>query len=317
VCGNELDCSWDYGRKSLSRTMKLRTRHGPNDRVPSSLVEQLHVLTEKEIAVIMPALESSDFTRAQKKDDAVAFDEGVLYTDVGSKIHPSITKAVEMMATRNEYLKTHLPRGRAEVRRISIVEMDGDSTNRPTTRFQPQHHWHKDGCDPLLTMVYVLYDGEWDSTNSPGAFECGGRVALADRPCGNAVCRAGSEEHNKVVRSGRVSTYYPKTNGLYIIPGFVVEHAVFKVEVPNVKRQAIVVFVATKKNYTFQSIRMSADTYFRLTWALGFAKGRSIFCNKCYQVFDKKRQLYDHRKRQKDCSARRKQRLAYERDSVA
>jgi hypothetical protein len=170
------------------------------------------------------------------------------------------------------------------------------------SRFQPQHHWHKDGGTSVITVVYTLYNGEWDSANSPGAFALGGRVALADRPCGTAVYEDSSFAS---VRSGRSLTYYPLTNALYIIPGQHVSHAVFKVHDPTTVRFALVFFLQPPPHLYFRDIRLPVDDYLRITWALGFfpndATAPPLFCSRCYRLFSNQRQIYDHNKRNPNC----------------
>ena len=144
-------------------------------------------------------------------------------------VHPLISKIVSHITDNNAYLKSHIVQGRPSVRRVSVVKMDSSPPTLARSRFQPQHHWHKDGGTSLITVVFTLYNGEWDSKNSPGAFELGGRVPLADRPCGTAVY---ADSIFTSVRSGRIRTYFPRTNSLFSLPGQHVSHAFFRVEDP-------------------------------------------------------------------------------------
>ena len=278
--------------------MDLRMRRCPNGKVPTSLQTEKYVLTRKEVADLMPALYKSKFVPPAKLSEGMKAQEwGVKYTAAGMKgVHPDVIRSTQRMIKANAYLKKHATAGEPVVLRVSVVEMGGDKTDQVHSRFQPQHRWHKDGHEPLITMVYILYDGEWDSKKSPGAYELGGRVALADRPCGNAYFQSA-----KGARSGRTIAYYPPTNSLYIIPGFV-DHAVFKLEDPTVIRHAVVVFLKPRKSYVFRGLILPADEYLRMTWAIGVVdSGQVLFCKDCMKVFGNKRQLYDHRKRETAC----------------
>ena len=284
--------------------MNLRSPSVSKDKVPSSLQTQDKVLTRSEIKELLPALNHADFTRQVATDLPGDHDTDweVDFTAEDSPVHPVVKKSVLAMIARNKYLQEHLPRQRCPIRRISIVRMEYNAATQPRTRFKPQHQWHKDGDEPLLTMVYTLYDGQWNSSESPGAFQCGGRLGLSDRPCGTALYSGHDHEKFKAVRAGRVVTYYPRTNGVYILPGYIATHSVFRMEKPSSIRYAIVVFLEPRTQYTFQSVRFSADVYLRLTWALGFSSSKHpIFCRLCHRVFDSTRQLSDHQTRQPGC----------------
>ena len=294
--------------------MKPRVRHCPNNRAPSSLHEQLFILSKEQIAVLLPHLEGTVFSSPGEPEDGIpAEDWGILYTPEGQVVHPEVSQIVDFIAINNDYLRSHSsPGARPVLRRIAIVKMDSSPPSPARSRFQPQHHWHKDGGTALITVVLTLYNGEWDSINSPGAFELGGRVALADRPSGTAVYSAGTNFES--VRSGRVCIYYPRSNGLYILPGQLVTHAVFRVEHPKTIRYALVFFLEPKSHFTFHSVRLPVDDYLRLTWALGFIPNVTseipLFCQRCYRLFSNERQRYDHDRRQQNCKeSEAKQRL--------
>ena len=283
--------------------MDLRKRCSPNGEVPSSLQTEQYVLTKREVAYLMPALYKSKFVPPAKLSEGMKAQEwGVMYTAEGMKgVHPDIIRSTQRMIKANAYLKSHATAGEPVVLRVSVVEMGGEKTDQVHSRFQPQHRWHKDGHEPLITMVYVLYDGGWDSKKSPGAFELGGRVALADRPCGNAYFESTVGGLYRGARSGRTISYYPPTNSLYVIPGFV-DHAVFKLEDPAVIRHAVVVFLKPRSSYVFRGLSLPADEYLRMTWAIGVVNsGAVFFCAKCMKIFGNKRQLYDHRRRETAC----------------
>ena len=292
--------------------MNLRVRHSANNQAPHSLHEQRFVLSLEQISDLAPALTSTVFSGPNDVEDGIdAEDWGILFTPEGQSVHPAIKKIVHHITDNNLYLKSHVVKGRPSVRRVSVVKMDSSPPTPARNRFQPQHHWHKDGGTSLITVVYTLYNGEWDSENSPGAFELGGRVALADTASGTAVY---ADSSFTSVRSGRIRTYYPRTNSLYILPGQHVSHAVFRVEVPLTVRYAIVFFLEPRSHFTFYTHRLPVDEYFRICWALGFyddgATKRPLFCSRCFRLFSNKKQQYDHNRRVSNCKAKEaKQRL--------
>jgi hypothetical protein len=298
------------------QSMHLRSGRTSKDTVPSSFHVQYNVLTKKQIADLMPALDNSDYSHSiSSAEGGLSVDDwGVRFTADNMPVHPALSRAAKIIVSRDSYIKSLSPGGRPTINRILAVQMDSDPPNPSRNRFQPQHHWHKDGTDPTLSLVYTLYNGEWDSDNSPGALECGGRVAISDRPCGTTVYAGHDFQKSKVARSGRVLTYYPRTNGLYFIPGNLVSHAVFRMEVPNVTRYAVVIFLQPRELFLFQSLTLPADEYLRLVWALGFCKSTAdpIFCKVCYRVFDNRRQIYDHHRRQPACLENRDKKRASE-----
>ena len=289
--------------------MKLRLRHPPNNQTPHSLHEQRFVLTKVQIEELMPALASTVYSAAGAAEDGIdAVDWGILYTATDQAVHPVVSKIVRHIAINNPYLQSHSLKGTPSLRRVSVVKMDSSPPSPARSRFHPQHLWHKDGGSALITVVFTLYNGEWDSDNSPGAFELGGRVALADRPGGTAVY---ADSSFSSVRPGRVRAYFPLTNALYIIPGQHVSHAVFRVEDPRSVRYAVVFFLEPRSHFTLFSLRLPADEYLRLTWALGFhdacATTRPLICPRCYRLFSNKRQRYDHNRRERNCKAKEAQ----------
>jgi hypothetical protein len=303
LTNQELNCVLK-NKTICSVNMNLRKRHSPNERVPASLETQMHVLSKVEVRRLLPAINSSKYVAVDAIEEGIkASDWGVKFTAGDSRgVHPTVMNTAKTMIHRNTYLRKHATFGEPVLLRVSVIEMGGKGIKQNRTSFGPQHHWHKDGVTPLITMVYVLYDGEWDSTNSPGAFEYGGRVALADRPCGNAYFESRGEHHHSRVRGGRSCCYYPATNSIYIIPGFV-DHSIHRLEDANVVRHAIVVFMKPREQYRFRSLQLPVDEYLRTTWAMGFnTDGKFAICGKCYKVFKNKRQLYDHGRRVVNCN---------------
>jgi hypothetical protein len=284
--------------------MKLRVRHSPNNQAPHSLKEQRYVLSKEQIAHLLPALEQSHFAEAVDVEDGIAAEDwGVQCTPVGQPVDPVVSQIVHHIAANNKHVRTHSPPGAPVLRRISIVKMDSSPASRARSRFQPQHHWHKDGGTSLVTVVFTLYDGEWDSANSPGAFALGGRVAKAYRPCGTAVHEDPPSFGS--VRSGRSLTCCPLTNALCITPGQHVSHAVFKVHDPTTVRFALFFFLEPPPHLYFHDIRLPVDDYLRITWALGFfpndATSPPLFCSRCHRLFSNQRQVHDHNKRKPNC----------------
>jgi hypothetical protein len=126
--------------------MKLRVRHSPNNQAPHSLKEQRHVLSKEQIARLLPALERSHFAEAADVEEGIAAEDwGIQYTPVGQPVDPVVSQFVHHIAAKNEYIRTHSPPGGTVLRRVSIVKMDSSPASPARSRFQPQHHWHKDG----------------------------------------------------------------------------------------------------------------------------------------------------------------------------
>ena len=139
--------------------MDLWERRSPNGKkLPLSLQTEQYVLTRKEVADVMPALNENKFVPPAKLSEGMKAQEwGVKYTAAGMKgVHPDIIWATRRMIKANAYLKNHATAGEPVVLRVSVVEMGGEKTDQVHSRFQPQHRWHKDGHEPLITVVYVI-----------------------------------------------------------------------------------------------------------------------------------------------------------------
>ena len=155
--------------------MNLQVQRSPNGKVPSSLHTEQYVLTRDEVANLSAKQEQICGARR-----IIGRNEG---SRMGSKIHcrrnERSSPRYHLGSTKDDKRKCvpKKPRnswGPGCLLRVSVVEMGEKKTDQVHSRFQPQHRWHKDGHEPLITMVYVLYDGEWDSKKIPGAFELGG-----------------------------------------------------------------------------------------------------------------------------------------------
>ena len=106
---------------------------------------------------------------------------------------------------------------------------DGDGVAQQRQREAPQHVWHTDGLgEPHLTCVLTVYDSELGN-RSLSAMEAGGYVKLSNFDNGHFT-QADSSRHNHP-KAQSTMTYYPKTNSLYIFPGYFVAHDVFKVNI--------------------------------------------------------------------------------------
>jgi hypothetical protein len=277
--------------------MELRHRRDPNHNTPLSLEEQTFVFTKEQLQLLLPALESTQFVKGTAMEEGIPADSwGVNFTADNQAIHPVISNMVRVLIANNRYLTSHTPKGRTVIHRISVNKMDSSPPSPARNRFEQQMHWHADGADKntsLLTVVFTVYNREWDSEKSPGARSLGGRVGLADRPSGSAVFTNNKRDR---VRAGRVCNYYPKTNSLYIIPGHQVDHAVYRVHDPNTVRFSIVVFLKPKSRFLFFGKYRPVNEYLRMTWAIGFLGKDAVplFCPRCYRVFSTARQLQDH-----------------------
>lgn len=148
----------------------------------------------------------------------------------------------------------------------------------------PQHLWHTDGYgapagEELLTVVFTLYDGELDS-ESLSAMDVGGFLGLSNADDGHFTPISSNEIQSKP-KSHTTSTYYPKTNSLYIFPGYFVAHAVFKVN-PGTVRYSIVMFVRLRKSLIDG---VTPDSYLRAEWAACNPDNKSVVCHQCWSAF--------------------------------
>ena len=304
--------------------MLRRSGSLPPNNVPSTFPRQENILLPAQITELLVALDASDFSPPPvaassegnssqailPPDDDV--DWGVEFTAPHTPVDPTVRRMVELMIDGNSYVQDHAAKtsaGKFKVRRISVVKMEHHGSTGSRSRFRPKHPWHKDGSSPIITMVYTLFDGEADSLNSPGAYRCGGRVTFSNRASGTVVY--GGHAHHKFVyaQAGTTMTYYPRTNGIYVIPGHIVAHSITRIELPGVTRYSIVVFLEPKPILIYRSprlkngfLKLKADEYLRLTWAVGFCNvSDPFFCQKCLRAFDNQKQLTNHQHRVKDC----------------
>jgi hypothetical protein len=175
--------------------------------------------------------------------------------------------------------------------------MDSSPPSPAISCFQPQHHWHKDGGTSLLTIVFTLYNGEWDSNNSPGASKLGGGgVTLADRPTVELqYILIPILSQSVLVVFALISplpmpfsTSYPvnmclmQCSGWRTLALFVMQLCFF------LSPHAVVFFLEPATHFTFHSFYLSVDEYLHITWALGFLdKGTTalpLFCDRWLQL---------------------------------
>jgi hypothetical protein len=155
----------------------------------------------------------------------------------------------------------------------------------------PQHVWHTDGYGgELLTVILTLYNGELDS-DALSAMDVGGRLGLSNADDGHFTpVSSKTPQHPK---SHTTTTYYPKTNSLYIFPGYFVSHAVFKVH-PGTVRYSIVMFVRLRKSMING---VTPDTYLRAEWAASNPDKKSVVCHQCWSTFHDESALNYHHTR--------------------
>jgi hypothetical protein len=179
-------------------------------------------------------------------------------------------------------------RGDGFFHRIFINRMsDSDGVAQQRQREAPEHTWHTDGFgEPHLTCVLTVYGYELDSS-SLSAMKAGGYVKLSNFDDGH-FAQADSLRPNHPVPKYS-TTYYPKTNSLYIFPGYFVAHAVFKVN-PGAVRYLVVMFVKLR-NTLIEGI--TPDIYLRREWAASNEGNRKMVCHGCYSAFRSKKGLVD------------------------
>jgi hypothetical protein len=158
----------------------------------------------------------------------------------------------------------------------------------------PQHLWHTDGTAPHLTAVLTIYDSELDS-NALNAQNVGGFVKLSNFDDGRFTPTDSQRQNHP--KPSSTSTYYPKTNSLYIFPGYFVAHAVFKV-LPGTVRYSVVMFIRLRDSLIDG---VTPDIYLRREWAISNSDGRKEVCDRCWSSFASHRQLTDHQRRSKKC----------------
>jgi hypothetical protein len=269
---------------------------------PRALLEVTNVLTVATGPSIISTMSKLKFT-LQKKDDQEGDEESDEDWGVSAVNEDGIPASFKtlMMETilqvdKVKLLATDL-RDENFFHRIFINRMCTTDEAKQLRQFDsPQHLWHTDGYgasegEELLTVVLTLYNDELDS-DLLSALDVGGRLGLSNADDGRftPVC---SNSCTNFPKSHTTTTYYPKTNSLYIFPGYFVAHAVFKVK-PGTVRYSIVMFVRLRKK-TINGL--TPDNYLRAEWAASNTENKSVVCHNCWSAFHNHSALNSHHTR--------------------
>jgi hypothetical protein len=270
---------------------------------PRSLVEVTNVLKGPHAGLILASITRLDYKLAEKDDQvgdkeakrdwgiSVVEEEGIpaaLKKDMMESVLS--VDLVRLVAT--EERDDHF------FHRIFINRMcSTDEARQQRQKDGPQHPWHTDGLSHLqshLTVVLTLYDSVLDS-DLISAHDVGGYVKLSNFDDGRFTpCDLGRRNHPK---PSSTTTYYPKTNSLYIFPGYFVAHAVFKVN-PGTTRFSVVMFIKLRDTPIGD---LSPDKYLRRQWAASNPDGKKEVCERCWSAFATKSDVRKHQSRSRKC----------------
>jgi hypothetical protein len=268
---------------------------------PRALLEVTNVLTGPTAGPFIFSMSKLKY-RLLKKDDQEGDEKankdwGVTVVDEGGMPASFKTTMMEtvLAVDKVKLLATEL-RDENFFHRIFINRMcTTDDAEQQRQDDSPQHLWHLDGNgapagEQLLTVVCTLYDDELDS-EALSAMDVGGRLGLSNADDGHFT-PVSSTSYNKP-KSHTTTTCYPKTNSLYIFPGYFVAHAVYKVH-PGTVRYSIVMFVRLR---TTLINGVTPDTHLRAEWAASNPENKSFVCRKCWSAFHTQPALMSHQNR--------------------
>jgi hypothetical protein len=279
----------------------MRTRRKTAILPPRALMEVTNVLTGPTAGPFIYSMSTFKYRLVEKDDQegdkeankdwgVTAVDEGGIPASFKSKMMETV-----LAVDKVKLLATEL-RDENFFHRIFINRMC--TTDAPEQRRlcrSPQHLWHLDGNgapdgEELLTVVYTLYDDELDS-DALSAWEVGGYLGLSNADDGHFT-PVSSKSYNQP-KSHTTTTYYPKTNSLYIFPGYFVSHAVYKVH-PGTVRYSVVMFVRLRTSLVNG---VTPDTYLRAEWAASNPENKSFVCHECWSAFPNQSARTSHQNR--------------------
>jgi hypothetical protein len=186
--------------------------------------------------------------------------------------------------------------------RFFINRMSTDDATQQLRTESSQHVWHTDGDqtkgEQHLTCVLTLYGTELDS-DSLSAYDAGGFLKLSNFDDGHYT--PSSLGRPNLPKPSSTVTYYPKTNSLYIFPGYFVSHGVFKMK-PGRVRYSVVMFIKLR-NSVIDGV--TPDFFLRREWAASNPENRKEVCHRCWSAFRTKLQVRSHRIRSKSCLAKK------------
>jgi hypothetical protein len=276
------------------------TRRKSSKLPPRAMLEVPNVLKGASGRSTLSAITQLEYTVAKKYDQEgdVAGNKDWGISVVGKEgIRPALKEAMMSAVLSVPKVKLLATEERNDdffheifINRMSSV----DNVRQQRQIDAPQHLWHTDGTVPHLTAVLTIYDSELDS-NLLSAHDVGGFVKLSNFDDGRFTPTDSQRQNHP--KPSSTTTYFPKTNSLYIFPGYFVAHAVFKVY-PGTVRYSVVMFVRLRDGLIDG---VTPDTYLRREWASGNLDGKKEVCDRCWSAFVSQRQLDDHQRRSKHC----------------
>jgi hypothetical protein len=259
--------------------------------VPRALHEATDVLNQKVFASLMDTIVGLDYqhqVREEVPDNCISDSEpkhqnsswGI--TAVSKEKVPSSVTTVMMQAClkcpkiKDLVINSRSPEKFFQGFLINRMDYDDSEVPQQRSRQGAQHIWHTDGNadKPFLSVVYTIYNGQPDS-RSLSALEAGGIVLMSNLDDGRF--RRSSKAQQQTPQNWSTTSYYPKTNSFYILPGYFVSHAVCKVY-PGTVRYSIVMFLPLRHP-------AKADHQLRSDWALANGKQHTTVCDKCWSTF--------------------------------
>ena len=281
--------------------MNLRSSRNKEIKPPRTILEMPNVFEDKTVSDLIRSLKKVKF---KQKNINKTPDWGTFWCT--KKSIPKIW--VEKMRTVVQncvYIKSKLQEGDEESYLADhfIHRMTGND-NLVERRASSQMAWHTDGTTedhPLISIIYTIYNEKTDSMNDPSGTTLGGGVVLSAFDDGRLTL-AGGEKDN-TAKSSTTTTYFPRTNSCYIIPGYFVHHCVQRIMDENTVRYSYVQFLRLKrtiKNKRTQEV-ISMNHYLRREWSLANGKNCTFYCKLCWKSYRSERALNDHKRHVKAC----------------
>jgi hypothetical protein len=285
----------------IERTvLTMITRRKSSKLPPRSMLEVPNVLKGTSGQSTLRAVTQLEYKVAEKYDqegDAAGNKDWGVSVVGNEGIPPALKKAMMSAVLSVDKVKLLATEGRNDdfFHEIFINRMSSINDARQQRQIDaPQHLWHTDGTVAHLTAVLTIYDSELDS-NIRSAHDVGGFVKLSNFDDGRFTPTDSQRQNHP--KPSSTTTYFPKTNSLYVFPGYFVAHAVFKVH-PGTVRYSIVMFIRLRDSLIDG---VTPDTYLRSEWASSNLDGKKEVCHRCWSAFGTQRQLADHQRRSIHC----------------
>lgn len=273
---------------------------------PESIVEQTHVLPSPQVTRFKELADSTELLRSQNENGTEEWGD-LASSPIDGELHPELKSMMIEACRRNDYLckHTNILRDKNVVLHMVVNKMQA-GPERPAyrkTHNSSQLIWHLDGQfrhggRPFLSVVYTLYNGS-DNSDDPysSSAHLGGRVAYSNFHDGHLLPAKGGATP-RINSAANTGTYYPKTNSLYIFPGYLVEHSVKQLNISNTVRYSLVMFI-----YTLPCLGpdlIPADQYLRTRWAQSVSKYKKppyFQCSTCFRTYANARGVALHKKK--------------------